>query len=210
MLFLFLAVVGGLLAGFALGGSLIRLEALTLRRVRLVAAAVVLQLAGTALFSGGWYTAALVASLALAVGFLAANPRLAGRGLIGAGLALNALVIGANGAMPVAVDAAASAGLSTGRLLDDPRHQIAGPHTTLAAFDDHVPLRLPLEPEVLSPGDIAVAAGAGLMVAQAMRRRMRDPAPIRVRPPATSGAGPPRPAGAPPPPAGAPPLPKRR
>jgi len=183
VLFVVSAVAGGVLAGWLLGGSWRRLEVLTLHQPRLLLLAVAVQVLGTVLLAGALYVVALLASLALAALFLLRNPRLAGRGLLLAGLAANALVIAVNGAMPVTLTAAAAAGLQTGALLDDPRHQPAGPGTRLPLLIDRVPLPLPVLPQVLSIGDILVAAGAGLLVCQAMRRRVSDPVPVTVTPP---------------------------
>lgn len=205
MLFVALAVLAGLAAGRLLGGSLRRLEATSLRRVKLVVLAVLAQLVGAFLTSGWPYAAVLVGSLLLAVVFLASNPTLAGRGLLGLGLAANALVIVANGAMPVELDAAARAGVQTGPLAGDPRHTLGGPGTRLSWFDDRIPLPLPLSPQVLSAGDVLVAAGAGLLITQAMRRRVAPPAPVRRASPTASLAPPrpPRPARSPGSPGGA-------
>lgn len=191
MLFVALAVAAGLLAGALLGGSLRRLESVRLRRVWLLVAAVVAQLVGAFTATGWAYAGVLVASLLLAVGFLLANRTLAGRGLLGTGLALNALVITANGAMPVELSAATLAGVQTGPLVADARHEVGDAGTRLALLDDRIPLPLPLSPQVLSVGDVLVAAGAGLLVAQSMRRRVAPPAPIR-RPSAARPSHPPR------------------
>ncbi len=191
MLFVLLAVLGGLAVGAALGGSLRRLESTRLRRVRLLGAALALQVVAAFAVGGRAYAAALVASFALAAGFLLANPRLAGRGLLGAGLGLNALVIVVNGAMPVDVPAAARAGVHAVGLAGDPRHSVAGPGTRLALLDDRIALPLPWQPQVLSTGDVLVAAGAALMIAQAMRRRVAPLPPLRPARPARP-AWPPR------------------
>ncbi|HEX7355442.1 MAG TPA: DUF5317 family protein [Mycobacteriales bacterium] len=200
MLFVLIAVVGGLLIGWALGGSLSRLETARLRYVPVLLLAVALQVAA-AFALGGWaYAAVLVVSLLLALGWLAFNGRLAGRLLLAVGLAANALVIVANGAMPVELSAAARAGVATGPLYDDPRHAVADGSTRLALLDDRIPLPLPWQPQVLSAGDVLVAAGAGLMVAQAMRRRVRGQGAVLPPPP----GGPAVSTGVPPPPPGRP------
>jgi hypothetical protein len=173
MLFVLLAVVGGLLVGWALGGSIGRLEASRVGYVWVLLSALVLQVVAAFVLTGWAYAAALVVSLLLAVAWLAANDRLAGRVLIGLGLGANALVIVANGAMPVQLSAAARAGIATGPLYNDPRHTVADADTRLALLGDRIPLPLPWQPQVLSVGDVLVAAGAGLMVTQAMRRRIR-------------------------------------
>lgn len=172
MLFVLLAVAGGLLAGAVSGGSLRRLSVTPLRYVRVIVVAVALQVVAAVLVTGWAYAAVLVASLLLALGWLAANRRLAGRVLLGLGLAANALVIAVNGAMPVDLAAASRAGVATGPLYGDPRHAVAGPDTRLPLLEDRIALPLPWQPQVLSVGDVLVAAGAGLLVAQAMRRRV--------------------------------------
>lgn len=197
MLFVLLAVAGGLLAGAVSGGSLRRLSATPLRYVRVIVAAVALQVVAAVLVTGWAYAAVLVASLLLALGWLAANGRLAGRVLVGLGLAANALVIAVNGAMPVDLVAANRAGIATGPLYGDPRHTVAGPGTRLPLLEDRIALPLPWQPQVLSAGDVLVAAGAGLMVAQAMRRRAW---PRPLPPPGNAEAT--RAALAPPPPPG--------
>jgi hypothetical protein len=183
VLFVVLAVAGGLVAGLLLGGSLRRLEATSLRRGWLLGAAVLAQLVGAFVATGTAYGVILVLSLVLAVGFLVSNRSLAGRVLLGVGLGLNAVVILANGAMPVELPAAASAGVQTGPLASDPRHTLGGPGTHLAVLDDRISLALPWQPQVLSVGDVLVASGAALMVAQAMRRRVGSPPPVRPAPP---------------------------
>lgn len=185
MLFVLLAVAGGLLAGAASGGSLRRLSATPLRYVRVIVVAVLLQVVAAVLVTGWAYAAVLVVSLLLALAWLAANGRLAGRVLLGLGLAANALVIAVNGAMPVDLAAASRAGVATGPLYGDPRHAVAGPGTRLPLLEDRIALPLPWQPQVLSAGDVLVAAGAALMVAQAMRRRVDS----RTVPPPGAPAG---------------------
>jgi hypothetical protein len=182
-LFVLGAVLGGLVVGAALGGSLRRLERLPLHSLWIVLSAVVVQVVASVLLSGGAYSTGLVVSLLLALAFVARNPQLAGRGLLVGGLALNAAVIIVNGAMPVRATAAAHAGVSVSQLINDPRHEIESGGTHLALLDDRVPLPLPVGAQVLSAGDVLVAAGAGLLVAQAMRRRSALPMPIRVSAP---------------------------
>ena len=155
--------------GWARGGSLDRLGGLPLRSRRLVVAALLAQLAGT--FVGGpFYPLGLVASAALVVAFLVRNRGIRGTGLVALGLAANALVVGVNGAMPVSQDAAARAGVGIQDLLigADSRHEPADGDTRLRALGDVIPVPLPLRPEVVSPGDVLVAAGLGQLVALGM------------------------------------------
>lgn len=181
MLFVLAAVFGGLAVGALLGGSWDRLEKLRVRGGRLLVAAVLVQLLASLAFRGTPYVLGLLASLALAVAFVARNGQLAGRGLLVCGLAVNVLVIVANGAMPVRLAAAERAGVAASSLTDDPRHEPETGDTRFALLDDRIPLPLPLGAQVLSVGDTLVAAGAGLLVAQAMRRRTTVLPPVAVR-----------------------------
>ena len=87
-------------------------------------------------------------------------------GLVALGLLANALVVSLNGAMPVAGSAAGRAGVSTQDLLTgaDPRHVLIGDRTRLRALSDVLPAPWPVVPEVLSPGDVMIAAGLGQLV----------------------------------------------
>lgn len=122
-------------------------------------------------------------SLLAALVVVVVNRRLPGVVLIGAGLLLNALVITVNGAMPVSLDAAARAGLSeTSLRLDSDRgREEAGPATRLRPLGDVLPLALPPRREVVSAGDVLVAAGAAAYVWGVTRprakRRRRRPGP---------------------------------
>lgn len=173
----------GLVLGWLAGGNLDRLGGVPLRRRRLVVAALLTQLAGT-LVGGPFYPLGLVASAVLVAAFLAVNRGLRGTGLVALGLLLNALVVGANGAMPVSREASARAGVSIQPLLTgaDLRHELADRRTRLAWLGDVVPVPLPLRAEVVSPGDVLVAAGlAQLVVAGMLARRSRVPVDAQGR-----------------------------
>jgi hypothetical protein len=127
----------------------------------------------------------LAVSALLAAGFLAVNRGVRGTGLVAAGLLSNALVVGLNGAMPVSADASGRAGISTQDILSaDPRHELAGPATRLDLLGDVVPVLLPVHPEVVSPGDVLVAAGLAELVVLGMRPRRRSYSAL----PSTTGA----------------------
>ena len=171
--------VGALVIGWITGGSLTRLGEVPLRGWPLVLSAVAAVIAGTLLASIDGTTGRVcsVAGLAIAAGCLSAlmlrNRRVEGVPLMAAGLLLNAVVVGANGAMPVSLYAEARAGVSTGALIDgrDPRHELAGPDTRLRPLGDVIPVPLPWRPETISAGDILVIAGAGLLILAGMHRR---------------------------------------
>ena len=165
-------VVAGLavLAVCAVGRSR-DLASVRVRAVRLLVVAIVVQV-GTAVLvpdSGVARGAGLILGLVLVSLFLAGNARLPGVPLIAAGLLLNVAVIGLIAAMPVSLTAAARAGVSRAdlHLAADPTREAAGPQTRLRRLGDTVPVALPVRPQVVSPGDILVAAGVGLLLVTA-------------------------------------------
>jgi hypothetical protein len=169
VVFVLVVIMAALLVGYGRGGSLERLGRLPLQRPVLVVAALVFQVLGA--LAGGWrYPAGLALSALLAGLFLVLNRTIAGLALVGGGLVLNALVVGLNGAMPVSVDAAGRAGISTQDIISgaDPRHELADSGTRLRLIGDVVPVAMPLRPEVVSPGDVLIAAGLAQLVVTAM------------------------------------------
>jgi len=162
-------LVAALVIGWACGGSLERLGSLQLRSLGLVAGALVAQLVG-AVVGGPLHPLGLAVSAALVVAFLARNRSVRGTGLVTLGLLANAVVVAANGAMPVSPQAADRAGVGVLEVLvGDRRHELEGPRTRLRALGDVVPVPLPLRPEVVSAGDVLVAAGLGQLVVVGMR-----------------------------------------
>jgi hypothetical protein len=173
------ALVGAVAVGYALGGDWAGLTSLRLRRRRFVIAAVLAQSGGAFVGLVGAadpskaYVVGLAASAACAALFCAFNLRIAGVPLVTLGLIGNAVVVAANGAMPVSIVAALHAGvpivdIASGR---DPRHEIAGLGSTWRELGDVIPVPLPVRPEVVSPGDVLVAAGLGELIAVGMLRR---------------------------------------
>lgn len=177
------ALVGAVAVGYALGGDWAQLTSLQLRWRRFVVAAVVAQLGGAMVGVLGYgdprraYVVGLATSALCAAAFCARNLRVAGVPLVTLGLLSNALVVALNGAMPVSVAAAHRANVSivdiaTGH---DSRHTIANSHTTLHILGDVIPVPLPVRSEIVSPGDVLVAAGlAELIVIGMLRRRRTD------------------------------------
>lgn len=100
--------------------------------------------------------ALLIASQVLVVAWLIINRQLPGVGLVAIGLALNATVIAANGAMPVDPDAMRALGL--GALEVPPgKHTLLTDATRLPWLADIFPLP-PLR-SIISVGDVVLAAG---------------------------------------------------
>lgn len=160
-----LAVAGAV--GVALGG---RLRGLAVRSPGLAVAALLVQLAGALALA----PVALAVSALLVALLLLRNRGLRGTGLVALGLLANALVVGANGVMPVSADAALRARVAVP--VGDGRHEPADAHTRLRVLADVVPVPLPVAPSVVSAGDLAVAAGLGQLLLVGLLRGRRAPA----------------------------------
>lgn len=102
----------------------------------------------------GWV--GLLVSQLLVVGFVAANWQLPGIVLVVIGLLLNAVVIAANGAMPVSPEAIAALGLD-GAIVPPGKHTLMTEGTRLRWLADIWPLP-PLR-SIISLGDVVLAAG---------------------------------------------------
>jgi hypothetical protein len=177
-------LLGAAALAIALGGSWASLTGLRVRGGRLVAVAVAAQLLGSGLTQvtnvTGFYSAGLALSAVAALAFCLRNLSLAGVPLVTLGLLVNAVVVLLNGAMPVSIVAAARANVGIVDIAagNDARHDIAGRGTTLRSIGDDIPVPLPWRPEVVSPGDVLIAAGLGELVLLGMgpRRRSAKPA----------------------------------
>ena len=172
-------LVGAVAVGYALNGTWAGLTTLHLRWRRLVVAAVLAQTGGAALGILGvtdprrGYVLGLALSAICAAAFCVGNISVPGVPLVTLGLAANALVVTLNGAMPVSIVAALRAGVPITDIAAgyDARHTVATSDSTLRALGDVVPLPLPVRPEVVSAGDVLVAAGLGELVVMGMLRR---------------------------------------
>ena len=175
MFVLVVAVVGGLLAGALLGGSLGNLERLSLRLAPLVVLALLLQVVifsplGTH-FSRGETITLHLGSYALLLVFVIANIRLRPIVCFGAGVVSNALAIVVNGGhMPATRGALRIAGLTeTGQHNNS---VLAGPGTHLRFLVDvfALPHTVPLA-NIFSAGDVLIALGLAWLIASGMRGR---------------------------------------
>jgi hypothetical protein len=116
-------------------------------------------------------------SYALLVVFAARNLHLVGMPIVALGLALNAIVIAANGAMPVRADAVEAAGIADAAELAatdvdlGPKREIEEPDDRLTLLADIVPIS-PLR-QVVSFGDLVLHIGVADVVAHVVRRRRR-------------------------------------
>lgn len=102
----------------------------------------------------GW--SLLLSSQVLVVAFLLVNRRLPGVWFVAAGLALNAVVIAANRAMPVDPAAIAAIGME-GAAVPPGKHTLLTADTRLPWLADIIPV--PWLRSILSVGDLVLAAG---------------------------------------------------
>ncbi len=190
-------IVLGLIAGLAAGGRLDNLLAVRLRWTLLIFASLGLRLGTEAALSRDialadhWRLPLLATAYGVLVVALWANRRLPGIGLALVGTALNATAILVNGGfMPVWDQALAAAGLTPAEIAspihfvisaDPPREFLlqAGP------LGDMIPIPLPLVPNVLSVGDVLLAAGLAFFVFASLHRK---PLPAAAKPPVLDGA----------------------
>jgi hypothetical protein len=165
-------LVAAVALAVALGGRWHRLAHLQLASRGLVVAAVVAQAGGALVGIAGVgdarsaYVSGLVISAACALAFCARNLRVPGVTLVSGGLLANAAVVALNGAMPVSIVAAYHARVPISAISagTDARHEIAGIGTRMRSLGDVIPVPLPGHPEVVSPGDVLVAAGLAELV----------------------------------------------
>ena len=175
MALVLLALAGGVVVGFARGGGLAGIFQLPLRRHRLLLTALGLYVLGVL---GGWAWEPLLSILAALAWLTFAlyawvNRRVHGAALVAAGLAANGLVLLLNGAVPVSQSAAKDAGADPAAVVDTAGHEAIGPDTLLPWLGKTVPVAFPPHPEVVSPGDVAVAAGLAVMVGLGMVHTVR-------------------------------------
>jgi hypothetical protein len=123
----------------------------------------------------------LVGSYALLLGFAFVNRRLPALWLVIAGLAMNLVVIGLNGGMPVSAAALESAGTSADRLAGRGtlKHHLLGPDDVLTPLGDVIGVPPPVG-AVVSPGDLLLYGGVGALVVWVMLGRSGE----NRRPPA--------------------------
>lgn len=194
MTVILVVIVVACLAGAARHGSLHNLGRLPLAGWPLVFLAVLAQAAGAfagalgVAHAGTLYVTGMVTSALLVVVFVARNAALPGMWLVALGFLLNAVVVTANGAMPVSQDAADRVGISTVGLYRhvDAKHELVDSETVLSPLADVIPVPLPgplaSGSNVVSAGDIVLAAGIGVLVVNGMRgvRPRRAPAHLRT------------------------------
>lgn len=181
-----LFVFGALLTGLMTGGRLRRLESVRIRWWWLAIAGLALQIIPIPDRWTGAGFASLMASYALLIVVAWANLRLAGFSMILVGVAMNALAIGLNGAMPVtdeALEASGQAAAISELAKGEPaKHKLADEGDLLLPLADVIPVPKPFG-EVLSAGDLVAYSGIAWFLFAAMRggadlrRKPRAPLP---------------------------------
>lgn len=169
---LVVAVAAGIVARLR-GGSVDELAETTFRWTPLLLAGLVVQI-GFIYWDPPWLgeaggLAVVLVSNAVVGAWLYANRVLPGLTLAAAGMALNVVVIAANGAMPVLERSAKAAGVT--RSLEDAglKHEPLDEDTVLPWLGDAIPIR-PFQ-EVLSVGDVVLALGLARLVDARMMAR---------------------------------------
>lgn len=155
-------VIAVVAAGVALarGGSLRSLAETQFAWVPLLVAALGLQMLANFLWAGG--TPVIVLTFLAVATFLFLNIRLPGMLLAALGMTLNLVIIGLNGAMPVSRGAVDVAGGEITPSDTGIKHEIADEDTILAPLGDTIPI--PRTGFILSPGDVLLATGIGVLV----------------------------------------------
>ncbi|HEV2890676.1 MAG TPA: DUF5317 domain-containing protein [Frankiaceae bacterium] len=195
MTVILVVIVVALAVGVVRGGTMANLAQLDLASWPLVFVALLVQAVGAFAATIGmpaastWYVVGMVGSAALVTVFVARNRALPGMVLVALGFVLNALVVAANGAMPVSQEAADRIGLSTVGLYRnvDAKHELADSSTRLRPLADVIPVPLPgplrWGSNVVSAGDVVLAAGIGVLVVNGMLAVRTRTAPRHVRAP---------------------------
>jgi len=154
----------GLAAGMARGGSLRRFFTTKFQGFWLIPAGLGMQGALEVLAAFDLGTARSVATVAMVLSYLALiafawlNRDLPGMWWVAGGLALNLIVIAANGAMPVSRPAAEVAGVRLDEILRGAvRHEVATPGSRFVFLADTI--GLPGLRTVISAGDCLVGGG---------------------------------------------------
>ncbi len=169
MVLLLLALAAGPAVGYARRGQLRRLAASPPIRNRLVLTALGSYVCGVL---GGLAWEPLLPTMSalcwVTLGFYTwLNRRHRGALLLTFGLAANGLVILLNGAMPVSLDAELRAGSDQSSRLTAQTTEIDD-GTIVPWLGKAVPVAFPPRPEVVSPGDVAIAAGCAVVLATGM------------------------------------------
>ncbi len=181
MILTLVLVAPAVLLAIARGGSVRRLAETELKGLPLIFGGLAVQLGLLLMVDADdvpeWAAGlTLVAASAAVAGALLLNRRLAGARVAFVGVVLNMLVIGANGGMPISVEAAETAGIREPLDELDVEHEQLRSDTRLRWLADVIPF--PGSRMVVSVGDVLLAAGiARLVYSQTLHRDQGLPTP---------------------------------
>ena len=164
MLLVLVAAVVAACVALARGGSLSALASTQFRWTWILFVSLFVQIGAdiwASDISRGLGVALFVLSYVGVALFMLLNRSFAGMSFAAAGLALNALVIAVNGAMPVSRWAADVAGITSFGDMGV-KHEVAGPHTALSFLGDVIPI--PNTLQIISVGDVVLGFGIALLV----------------------------------------------
>ncbi len=170
-MFIVVAILAGIAIGLLRGGRFENLGAASFRVWPLLVLGIVVQ--GAAAFTADGAVALILASYAILLIFALANITHAGMGVVFVGIAMNLVVIAANGGMPVRANAIVAAGI-VGRdeiagLDFGAKRHLETDDDRAAVLGDIIPV--PIVGEVLSFGDLAMAVGVSAVLVNLVRRR---------------------------------------
>ncbi len=170
MVFVAITLLCAVAVGYAGGGRLARLGDVRLRGVWLVVAAALAQAAVSVLGATGWggllRPGLLAASYVAVLAFVWRNRALPGMTAVFVGFGLNALVITANGGMPVAPSALEAVGAPDAEITPG-KHLLLEDDDAFPWLADVIPVP-PLR-QVISVGDVVLAGGVGVLVFRLMK-----------------------------------------
>lgn len=171
MLFVLAGLVMAVVVSLVRGGRLRHAKDATLRWSPILLLAFGLQVLADRLSpgsepAGDLVTALLVVSHAALIAWCVVNWQRRGVGWVAAGIALNGLVIVANGGMPVWRAAVHRLGGDLAALPSFGAHHLMSDQTRLAVLGDTIPL-WPL-PVIISPGDILTVVGIVMLTHDVM------------------------------------------
>jgi hypothetical protein len=170
-----LTLIVGIVVGLALGGSLREFPTIGIRWWPLALVGVAMQFLDPA---GALGHATVLASFVLLLAFAALNVGAPGFLLILVGLALNTVVIAANGGMPVAREAIVRSGqegtLSDLRDQSGAKHHLADDGSVLLTLGDAIGVPRPIG-QAVSVGDLVLDVGIAWYIAAATMPRPGGP-----------------------------------
>jgi hypothetical protein len=169
--FIAVAIVAGIVIGLVRGGRFERLAEASFRLWPLLILGIVVQ--GAAAFTADGAVPLILASYALLLAFTAVNLVHAGMGVVFVGIALNLVVIGVNGGMPVRAEAIVAAGIVEHEQIPSlefgSKRHLETDDDRLTVLGDIIPV--PVAEEVLSFGDLAMSVGVAAVLVNLLRRR---------------------------------------